>query len=519
MKRNGALPLVRTMRLINDRVVRRFRKRRALQRDYHAYAARMTPKFVDGWMIQDLCRRLQRFSEAVRRRESPRLAISMPPRRGKSLFGVKNFVPWHLGHAPGDEIIVASYGMRLAQDMTRAARAVLKEPVTSRVFPDLELSKDAAEKADWMTTVRGGTRATGAGGAITGRGADILIVDDAFKDHREALSARVRDDRWNWYGTTGRSRVSPGGGVLQIGTRWHKRDLISRCLDEYAHENWEVVNYSAIAEQDEYHPETGELLRREGELLDERWTMEQVDAIRRGLPRLWWLALYMGRPTDPEGEVWQRSQWRRWTVGPVSEHHADIGWMQRPSRFDRITLSVDLTFGSVSDSASYSVIQRWGRAGDSVYLLGEWRKRCPYPEQRAKLLDVWKANPGCRVVLEDKATGKPMRDELKNIIRDLVMYNPTPHGDKVARARAVEPIVANGQVFIPADLEHGGPDPSEVPDGMGVDMVSWMDEVGDFPGAAADDRVDTATQLIRHELIDNANTGRIRFGLARGGRG
>ena len=498
------------MRLIDERVMRRFRRRVRLQRDYHAYVSKVTPRFVDGWMVRDLCRRLQRFSLAVRRRESPRLAISMPPRSGKSLMSVKNFVPWHLGHAPSDEVIVASYGMRLAQDMTREARAILKEPVTSRVFPDLALSKDAAEKADWLTTVRGGARATGAGGAITGRGADILIVDDPFKDHREALSARVRDDRWHWYGTTARSRVSPGGGVLQIGTRWHKRDLISRCLDEYAHEGWEVVNYAAIAEQDEHHPETGDLLRVEGETLHpDRWTVEQLDAIRRGLPRMWWLALYMGRPTDPEGEVWQRSHWRRWTVGPVSEHHADVGWVQRPTSFERIIISCDLTFGATDDRASFSVIQRWGLSSGRLFLLEEWRERCPYPEQRAKLLEICAKSPGAQVLIEQKASGKPMIDEIKGTIRNIVAINPK--GDKVMRARAVQPLVESGSVFIPADPAHGGPQLTDSP--MTIDTIAWLDEVADFPGAPNNDRVDAATQIIQHTLIDNATGGGVFFGV------
>jgi len=474
----------------------------------------LAPDYIDGWALGKLTDALQRFSEAVRRKESPRLMVFMPPRHGKTMHVSEAMPVWHLGHDPWARVVLTSYSLDRAKESATRARKLLHDPRVAKIFPRLALAKDQAEKVNWQTPQGGGVRAVGVGGSLTGQPADILVIDDPIKNHVDALSATRREHVWNWYTSTAYTRLQPGGGVIVILTRWHKDDLAGRLLERAKHEGFEVLHLPAIAENDDVEAD-GTIHRRTGEALHpERYTLERLEKIKKSIGRRWWIALYQGQPSDPGGKIWPVELWRRWTPGPPTPEQAALGWVQRPDTFTSYVITGDLTFGSTRDSASHCDLLVFGKATLKVrpitggeptdltclFLLEEWRKQAPYPEQRAALKRLAGRYPQGPILVEDKASGKQVVDELKAEFGDR-LESVSPKGDKVARAEAAVPRLEEGRVFVPM---------AEVAPWV----VSWLDEVTDFPDATHDDRVDSAGMAIRK--LSEAEAGGFFFKALRG---
>lgn len=174
------------------------------------------PRYSAGWVHDDICRRLERFSREVAEGKSPRLMILMPPRHGKSELASIRFPAWHLGQYPHHELINVGYNLDLPMGFSRKVREIFRDPIFQSCFPQSQLSPDSQSVEKWNTTAGGGLTAAGRGGGITGKGAHILIVDDPIKDQEEADSVLVRDKLWDWYQSTAYTRLAPGGGVLVI---------------------------------------------------------------------------------------------------------------------------------------------------------------------------------------------------------------------------------------------------------------------------------------------------------------
>lgn len=461
------------------------RRSDAARRSLLAFIQRMHPRYQVGWIHELICERLEAFSRAVSRGERPRMLLTMPPRHGKSTIG-EHLVAWHLGHHPWHEVVVAGYALTPAEDRTRNAREIVLDPDYRAIFPALTLSRDSTAKTSWKTTARGACYAAGVGGSLTSKGAHLLLIDDPHKDWDECQSPRQREQKWTWYQAVARTRLAPGAGVIIIHTRWHEDDLTGRVLEHASHEGWEVLHFPAIATEDEHHPETGALLRRAGEALHpERYDLTELEVIKRGLSRLIWLALYQGAPTSVEGTVWQEHWFRRWTLGPPTPDQTAQGWVQRPERFDYMIVSADFSGGSQSPTASWGVIQVWGRKGQSLYLIRERRARWRYHEGRAALIEEIERTSPRVAYVEAKSAGEGISQELEARYRCVKAV--IPKGSKVARAHAAAPRLEAGQVYIPATPAWPG-------------VVDWIEEACGFPGAANDDRVDAAGQVIRAEL-------------------
>lgn len=174
------------------------------------------PAYMAGWVHEDICRRLERFSQAVVEKKAPRLMLLMPPRHGKSELASIRFPAWHLGHNPTHEVINVGYNLELPMKFSRKVREVMRDPHYKAIFSDAQLDPDSQSVEAWNTTKGGGFTAAGVGGGITGKGAHVLIVDDPIKNQEEADSVLVRDKLWDWYQSTAYTRLSPGGGVLVI---------------------------------------------------------------------------------------------------------------------------------------------------------------------------------------------------------------------------------------------------------------------------------------------------------------
>jgi hypothetical protein len=211
-----------------------------------------------GWVHKDICRRLEQFSKDVVEKKSPSLCCLCRRVHGKSTLASIAFPAWHLGRNPDHEFISCSYSGSLAMGFSRKVRQLLREPTYKTAF-STRLDPDSQSAEAWLTTAGGGYVAAGVGGGITGKGAHILVIDDPVKNRDDAESQNNRDSNWDWYTSTAYTRLAPGGGVLVILTRWHDDDLAGRLLKAGTEggDQWTVVSYPAIAEEDEAVPKSG----------------------------------------------------------------------------------------------------------------------------------------------------------------------------------------------------------------------------------------------------------------------
>ena len=237
-----------------------------------------------------------------------RLIINVPPRHGKSRLTTVELPTFVLGEDPLRKILLTSYSTNLASKHSKEARARMQQPIYREMFPETELNTRDMGAEEWTTTKGGLYKATGIGGSLTGHGGDLLIVDDPFKDYEEAHSETIRENVWNWFLSTAYTRLSPGGTVIIIMTRWHVDDLIGRLLDPKRQqemrdagidddEQWELVNLKAIADSND-----DPLGRAPGEaLFPEKFPLSRLKSIRQMLGTYLWTALYEGRPVPKGG--------------------------------------------------------------------------------------------------------------------------------------------------------------------------------------------------------------------------
>lgn len=310
-------------------------KRELARRHFLPFVLRFMPTYKAGWVHQDICRRLEKFVEAIERGESPRLILAMPPRAGKSLLASDMFPSWALGKHPEWEIISTSYAVTLPIGFSRNIKTRLQEPSYKVVFPATELRADAQAVEQWKLTAGGGYRAAGVGGGITGMGANILIIDDPFADDEDAQSDNNRQKVKDWFTSTAMTRLAPNSGVLIIATRWHDDDLSGHCLTlmrelreegvpEDELDNWELISYPALAEADEYLfpdgsiqrdpadiPEGARLLRLEGEALHpERYDATALRRKKNTMPPRQWNAMFQQNPVPDDGEFFSKDMFR-----------------------------------------------------------------------------------------------------------------------------------------------------------------------------------------------------------------
>ena len=301
------------------------------RRRFLPFIMRNDPDFQAAWFHKIVCAELEKFSEAIANKESPRLIIMAPPRHGKSELVSRNFPSWHLGRYPDHEFIACSYGADLARDFSRKVRGMLVDSGYNTVFPDVELDPDSRSADRWnIEGHAGGYVAAGAGGPITGRGMNCGVIDDYVKNAEEADSASSRDKLWKWYESTFKTRMAPGGGIIVMATRWHDDDLIGRILkDEGRIEDggkWKVLEFAAEAIEDEYYE--GERIRKKGEALHpERYSIEFFEQFKRNA-RVWW-ALFQQKPVQEEGGYFQEGNFKTYRSverPPLDELHIISTW-------------------------------------------------------------------------------------------------------------------------------------------------------------------------------------------------
>jgi len=420
------------------------------------------------WFHDEIGAALEEFSRAAAAGEHPRLAISMPPRHGKSTLAEMMGL-YHLARHPTAEVVFAQRSLDMAKERTRHTREALELPLFSVAYPGMRLDPSTRGKIDWrLDGPRGGGHlAVGLNSSFTSKGADILVIDDPFKDEIEADSPRMRDFVWKWYQAVASTRLSPNSGVLVIHTRWHKDDLIGRLIKNQG-DRWRVLNYRAIAKNDENR-------RRAGEALSARYPIKVLEQKRDEMSPRQFAAIYQGSPVDEGGNLWRRAWFHPVTGEP------DL------SEARRIVTSWDLTFGSKTASASWVTGQAWMKTkSGEIILLDEVRGRWSFVEMIDQFKRFKRRHPKARRhLVENKALGPALMDVLKDEVRGIVAINPD--GSKIARAEACTPALRRGDVFVPAHRPW---------------CKAWLDEAEAFPSGEANDRIDAASQAIRYLLGD-----------------
>jgi len=450
---------------------------------FGAFVQHVQPGYLMGWVHERICAELDRFLHDVVAKKSPRLMLTMPPRHGKSTLASRCFPAYALGCYPDMSFIATSYNAALASRMNRDVQRIIDSPEYAEIFPCTRLAgMDAGTSGTWQRNTeffevvdhKGVYRSAGVSGSCTGHGADIICCDDPVKDRAEADSPTISQGIWEWYTSTLYTRLAPGGGIIIIQTRWGDTDLSGRLLEAQAKgegDEWRVINFPAVAEQDEEH-------RRKGEALHpERYPLEALERIKAAIGTRDWEALYQQHPV-PDGGAIFKDEWlqRVWLPKDL------------PARFDAVIMSWDLAFKS-TDASDFVVGQLVGRYGADYYILDQERGRWSFTETKAKVKELAERarvrfpRVAPRILIEDKANGPAVIDALKHEVSGIVPVEPD--GSKEARAHAITALFEAGNVLLP--------DRSLAP---------WVDEyrleLTRFPSGAHDDQVDATTQALRY---------------------
>ncbi len=399
--------------------------------------------------------------------------VFMPPRHGKSEFISRYSTAWILGKFPDTRIILVSYEADFAATWGRKARDLLEEHGPSLFGIRVSGKSSAANRWD-IEGHEGGMITAGVNGPITGKGADIGIIDDPVKNDQEAMSVTYQERTYEWYKSTFRTRLQRDGAIILIMTRWNENDLAGKLLaaQEEDGEKWEVVNLPAIAEE-------GDLLGRDpGQpLCPDLFTIEALRSIEKAVGSFWWASLYQQRPSPAEGGILKRNWWQY--------------YRQTPDRFDEVIQSWDMAFKDTK-TADFVVGQVWGRKGADKYLLDQVRDRMDFPATVQAVRSLSAKWPQARnKLVEDKANGPAVIATLKNEIPGLIAVNP--EGGKVVRAQAASPDIEAGNVYLP--------DPSVAPW-----VHDFIEECAAFPNGANDDQVDAMTQALIRFANKSTNT-------------
>lgn len=413
-------------------------------------------------------------TELVRLLNTPdgRLIISMPPQEGKSTRVAKDFPTWALTQNPDTRIVAASYGQGLANRNGRAIR----NNITSHPTLSLGIAADNGAAHDWKIAGHiGGVLSVGVGAGLTGHPADLMIIDDPIKDRREADSPTFRQNVHDWWSDVASTRLAPGAPVVVILTRWHEDDLAGRLLSGPDGDLWHVVNIPAQAETI-----TDPLGRQPGEYMQSARgrTEQQWDAIKVRSGSQTWASLYQGHPSPPEGNLFHRDHWQRYTRMPMLDG-------------DTFCQSWDLAFKDTKQS-DFVVGQVWMRRGAEAFLLDQVRGRWSFTETCAQIEALTARWPQATAkYVEDKANGPAVMDALSTRVPGLIPVNP--EGGKTARAAAVSPLVEARNVHLPAD--HLAPW-----------VAGLIEEAAAFPNSTHDDQVDALTQALTRLMITRPNS-------------
>ena len=425
------------------------------------FAKQMWPVFISGKHHQIMADAFERVANGTLKR----LIINMPPRHTKSEFASFLLPSWFLGKFPEKKIIQTAHTAELSTGFGRKVRNLVSSDIYAKVF-DTKLSSDSKAAGRWNTNKGGDYFAIGVGGAVTGKGADLLIIDDPHSEQEaKQNNPAVFDGVYEWFTSGPRQRLQPGGAIIIVMTRWAKRDLTGQILKKSGNDgvdDWEVIEFPAI-------------LPSGTPLWPAFWSKKELESLKAELPVAKWEAQYQQNPTGNEGAIIKRDQWRIWEGESA------------PS-CNYIIQSWDTAFEK-NNRADYSACTTWGifehpddkgNLKTNIILLDAFKERMEFPELKKTALELYKQWEPDTLIIEKRAAGAPLIYELRKIGVPLSEYTPGKGNDKISRVNSIADLFASGVVWCPT--------------------TRWADEVMEelaaFPNGDNDDLVDSTSQAL-----------------------
>jgi predicted phage terminase large subunit-like protein len=430
---------------------------------FMSYAKHVYDGFIEGRHHSIIAEKL----EAIAQGKLKRLIVNMPPRHSKSEFASYLMPSWFLGRNPKLKIIQATMNTELAVRFGRKVRDLIADPIYAEIFPNTDLKQDSQAAGRWETSAGGEYFAAGVGAAMTGRGADLLIIDDPHSE-QDALSSSAYDTAYEWYTSGPRQRLQPGGTIIIVQTRWSKKDLTGRLLQAQAKDimadQWEVIEFPAILPSGE-------------PLWHEFWKKEELLKVKASLSPSKWNAQWQQDPTSDDVAMVKREWWRLWE-------------REDTPRLDYIIQSYDTAY-SKKETADYSAITTWGvfepkeNGEQHLILLDAKKGRWNFPELKEIAVEqneYWEPD---MMLIEAKASGASLADELRLINLPVTTFSPGRRKggggmDKTTRMHMVSPIFESGKVWYPNEKF--------------ADEV--IEEVASFPNGDHDDYCDSMTMAL-----------------------
>jgi len=423
--------------------------------DFLSFVKCVWPEFIEGSHHRHIAEKFNKLATG----ELKRLIINMPPRHTKSEFASYLLPAWMVGRRPKLKIIQATHTGELAIRFGRKAKHLIDSPEYQKIF-ETTLQEDSKAAGRWETSQGGEYFAAGVGGAITGRGADLLIIDDPHSE-QDALSENSLEQAYEWYTSGPRQRLQPGASIVLVMTRWSTKDLTAKLLKqqkEVKGDQWEIVEFPAILDDEPVWPEY--------------WGKEELEKVKATLPVGKWNAQWMQKPTSEEGAIIKREWWRTYTKDTI------------PS-LQHVIQSYDTAYLK-KETADFSAITTWGifypteDSGANLLLLDSLKGRWEFPELRRRALQQYKYWQPETVIVEAKASGLPLLYELRQMDIPVVSFTPSKGNDKHSRINAVAPMFESGMIW--------------APDQKFAEEV--IEECAAFPHGDHDDLVDTTTQAV-----------------------
>jgi len=425
------------------------------------FVKKVWPHFIEGAHHKRMARAFERVANG----ELKRLIINMPPRHTKSEFASYLLPAWFLGKFPHKKVIQTSHTAELAVGFGRKVRNLVDQDVYTTVFPGVGLQADSKAAGRWATNASGDYFAIGVGGAVTGKGADLLIIDDPHSEQEAALAEinpDIYDKTYEWYTSGPRQRLQPGGSIVIVMTRWSKRDLTGQVIKSAAQrggEEWEVVEFPA-------------LLPSGKPLWPEFWSLKELSALKEELPNAKWQAQYQQNPVSESSAIVKREWWQTWEKDdPPSCEFTLMAWDTAFEKSQRSDYSALTTWGVFYQSDDTGISQA------NIILLNAFRERMEFPRLKQEAIDQYKEWEPDSVIIEKKASGAPLIYEMRAMGIPVQEFTPSRGNDKISRLNAVSDLFASGRVWAP--------------------NTQWaeevIDEVASFPAGEHDDYVDSVS--------------------------
>ena len=432
-------------------------KKEKAQNNFLYFTKHIWPEFIEGKHHKIISEKFDKLATG----EIKRLIVNMPPRHTKSEFASTLLPAWMIGREPKLKIIQTTHTGELAVRFGRKAKTLIDSPEYQEIF-QTRLREDSQAAGRWETAQGGEYFAAGVGGAITGRGADLLIIDDPHSE-QDAMNMTALERAYEWYTSGPRQRLQPGGKIVCVMTRWNTKDLTGILLknqSEPKSDQWDIVEFPAIMPSGK-------------PVWPEYWKLEELESVKASLSLGKWNAQWMQNPTSEEGAILKREWWKDWDKDYIP-------------KLEHVIQSYDTAFMK-KETADYSAITTWGIFRENedspaqLLLLDAVKDRFEFPELRRvakEQYDYWQPET---VLVEAKASGLPLTYELRNMGIPVVNYTPSRGNDKHTRVNSVAPLFESGNIWAPLSKQFA----QEV-----------IEECAAFPFGDHDDLVDSTTQAV-----------------------